>query len=826
MIASDSKPLPLGAALQQAVDHHQAGRLQEAEQLYRTILQAQPGQPAANHNLGVLAVQVGQHAAGLPYLKAALEAHPAKEQYWLSYAEALLATGHASEALKTLQTAIQRGLKTPAIKALRKKTEAALANIAAKGAAPTPAEINQLAALYNAGRYAELENRGRILVEQYPVSGVAWKVLGLSLQVQGKMALPALQKAAELLPDDAEAYNNLGITRQALGQHTDAVACYRRALEIKPDFADARYNLGVALQNLGQLDEAVASYRHALTIKPDCADAHSNLGVALQKLGQLDEAVASYRRALEINPDHLDAYSNLGVALQDLGQLDEAVSSYRRALTIKSDCVDVHNNLGITLQKLGQLNEAVASYRRALTIKPDFAAAHSNLGNALQALGQYDGAVASFRRALTIKPDGDGAYIGLLFLYSYHALIDPDEYLAHARDWEQSCVPAPDRQAARRRVFRHPPLTGRRLKVGYVSGDYRQHAMSYFVEQLFAHHDRTRIELFAYSTQGKRDAVTERLQALAEHWIPLAGMTDAAIRERIEADGIDVLIDLSGHTAHNRLGVFARRAAPVQAHYLGFMSSTGLTEMDYWIGDEILTPVETDSHFSERVWRLPRVWVSYDGKTAPLSNWHPSQGGTVWLGSFNNLGKLTPATLALWAKVLHALPEGKMLLKNKELACAGNRQRILDVMDSHGIAPDRIELQDSSATSDWSAHMAYYDRLDIALDPVGGMGGGTTTCDALWMGVPVITLEGDRMASRMTASMLDAIGQPDWIAHSEAEYIGKVVTLARDEVRRETLRPHQRSRMAASPLCDVHGLAFALENAYFEMFERWLSEKN
>ncbi|OGT03402.1 MAG: hypothetical protein A2Z65_07845 [Gallionellales bacterium RIFCSPLOWO2_02_58_13] len=468
----------------------------------------------------------------------------------------------------------------------------------------------------------------------------------------------------------------------------------------------------------------------------------------------------------------------------------------------------------------------MTSYRQALKIKPDFVEAYSNLGNALRDLGQFDDAVASYRRALAIKPDYAEAYSNLLFLYGYHALIDSGEYLAHARDWEQSCVPAPDRQAARRRVFRHPPLTGRRLKVGYVSGDYRQHAVSYFVEQLFAHHDQTRIELFAYSTQGKRDAVTERLQALAEHWITLAGVTDAAICKRIEADGIDVLIDLSGHTAHNRLGVFARRAAPVQAHYLGFMNSTGLTEMDYWIGDEILTPVETDSHFSERVWRLPRVWVSYDGKTAPLPNWHPSQDGAVWLGSFNNLGKITPATLALWAKVLHALPEGKLLLKNKELASAGNRQRILDAMAGHGIAPDRIELQDSSATSDWSAHMAYYDRLDIALDPVGGMGGGTTTCDALWMGVPVIALEGDRMASRMTASMLDAIGQPDWIARSEAEYIGKVVALARDVEQRKSLRHGQRNRMGSSKLCDATDLVKSLESAYSEMFEQWFSKKN
>ena len=284
----------------------------------------------------------------------------------------------------------------------------------------------------------------------------------------------------------------------------------------------------------------------------------------------------------------------------------------------------------------------------------------------------------------------------------------------------------------------------------------------------------------------------------------VTGIPDAALRERIEADGIDVLVDLSGHTAHNRLGVFARRAAPVQAHYLGYFASTGLTEMDYLIGDEILTPAETDSHFSERVWRLPRIRASYEGKAdAPLPAWHPAEDGSVWLGSFNNLGKLTPATLALWAKVLHALPQAKLLLKTKELADAGNRRRILDAMAGHGISPDRIELQDSSVTPGWREHMAYYDRLDIALDPVGAHGGYTTTCDALWMGVPVIALEGDRMATRMTASMLNAIGHPEWIARTEAEYVDKVVALARDVEQRKALRSAQRGRMAASPLCDA-----------------------
>jgi predicted O-linked N-acetylglucosamine transferase (SPINDLY family) len=322
-----------------------------------------------------------------------------------------------------------------------------------------------------------------------------------------------------------------------------------------------------------------------------------------------------------------------------------------------------------------------------------------------------------------------------------------------------------------------------------------------------------------------QDELTAKLQTLVDHWVPVMGLSDAKVCEQIEEDGIDVLIDLSGHTGHNRLGVFARRAAPVQAHYLGFMGSTGLTEMDYWIGDGILTPGETDSHFSEQVWRLPRVWVCYDAKNdAPDPVWQPDSTGTLWLGSFNNLGKLTATTLDLWAQVLRALPQAKLLLKTKELNDTGNRQRILAKFFDLGILPERIELQDNSATLDWSAHMAYYNRLDIALDPAGAMAGGTTTCDALWMGVPVITREGDRMSARMTASMLHSIGHPEWVTQSDQAYIDKVVELAGNTTLRQALRVELRGQMANSPLCDAGGLAHTLEQAYFEMYLHYLAK--
>jgi protein O-GlcNAc transferase len=621
-------------------------------------------------------------------------------------------------------------------------------------------------------------------------------------------------------------YKEQGDAHVRKGNLEKAEACYQHAIELDPNYAEAYSNLATTHLKFGRLAEAEASYRRLLQIDPDDADAHNNLGVTLQYMSRMAEAEANYRRAIQINPEHTNAHNNLGAAFLKSGRLTEAEASCRRALQINPDNADAHNNLGNTFKEQGRSAEAEASFRRALQINPNNADTHNNLGNILKDMSRMAEAEASYQRALGINPTFAKAHSNLLFLYSYQALLDPQKYLAQARKWEHASLPRQDRQVARNRVFQRPPLVGRRLRVGYVSGDFRQHAVSYFIEQIFTHHDRSRVELFAYSNNVMQDAVTKRLQALAEHWILITGVGDAAIRDRIEADGIDVLIDLSGHTANNRLGIFARRAAPVQAYYLGYFASTGLTEMDYWIGDDILTPPETDSHFSEQVWRLPRVSWSYDGKDAPPPILRPTPDNTVWVGSFNQLGKLTAVTLALWAKVLHALQNGRMLLKTKELTDATNRQRILDVMNSHGIPPDRIELQDGSNTPGWREHMTYYNRLDIVLDPVGAMGGVTSTCDALWMGAPVITLKGDRVTSRATSAILNAIGHPEWIAHSEAEYLDKVVALARDEEQRKALRSSQRDRMARSSLCDAKNLTMTLEEAYFEMFNRWPNKKN
>lgn len=649
--------------------------------------------------------------------------------------------------------------------------------------------------------------------------------LGIVWQAQCRYddAIACFKRALAIDSKNIVLHYNLGHALQAHGQLRAAAASYQAAILLSPDHLESHSNLGHTLQRLGELEAAVACYRRALVIAPGLAEMHFNLATALAAQGKFDVASESYRQAIRLSPGYAQAHCNLGAALLAQKRFDDAVASYQQAIAINPALGDAHYNLGIALQAQNKLDDAIASFRKTLELQPEFVEGFCNMGNALREQGRLKEAVECYRQALTIRPDYANAYSNLLFLLSYHAATSPSDYLRQARDWELACIPAEIRQSARAKKFKRQPLSGRRIKIGYVSGDFRKHAVSYFMEQIFAQHDRSQVELFAYSNNRSRDAVTGRLNELADHWVPIALMSDEEVCARMAADELDVLIDLSAHSAHNRLGVFARRAAPVQASYLYF-ASTGLTEMDYWIGDEVLTPPALDGQFSEQVWRLPRTWLTYKTITeAPMPNWQPSSDGAIWLGSFNNLGKITPHTLRLWARILNALPTARLLLKNKELADSGNRQRVLSELASHGITAERIQLQPGT---EWSDYMAQHDRLDIALDPVGGHGGGTSTCDALWMGVPVIHLLGDHVGSRFAASLLNAIGHSEWIAHTEAEYLDKVTALAADVVLRKKLRYTQRNTMALSPLCDARDLARSLEDAYGDMFARWLDSAN
>ena len=375
-----------------------------------------------------------------------------------------------------------------------------------------------------------------------------------------------------------------------LGQLDEAVASFRNAVKFQPDFAEAHSNLGNALIELGQFDSAAASCRRAMELQPDFAEAHNNLGNALIALGQPDGAVASYRRAVELNPDFAEAHSNLGNALIKLGQLDTAAACCRRAVELNPDFAIAHNNLGNVLKALGQLDGAVASYRRAVELNPDFAIAHNNLGLALQALGQPDTALASYRRALEIKPDYAEAYSNMLYMHAFTRDIPPESECSLAADWEKIALSEGERIAARDRSFDYPPRAGRKLKVGVVSAELGQHPVAEFLEPILEHLDRRRFHVTLFPTAVRTESRAARFRELADEYTSLVGLSDKQAADLIRSDRIDILIDTTSHMRDCRLGIFARRAAPVQCHYIGYHGTTGLTEMDWFIADAELLP--------------------------------------------------------------------------------------------------------------------------------------------------------------------------------------------------------------------------------------------
>jgi protein O-GlcNAc transferase len=645
--------------------------------------------------------------------------------------------------------------------------------------------------------------------------------LGNTLQDLGQYdeAVASYLRALEISPDFSGAHCNMGLALQALGQFEDAVASYRRALEINPDLAEAHNNLGNTLKDLGQLEDAAASYHRALEIKPDFTEAHNNLGYALQYLGQLDGAVTSYRRALELMPDYADAQCNLGNAQQDLGQLDSATASYVRALEINPDLADAHSNLGVVLRNQGRLENAVASCRCALEIKPDYAEAHNNLGLALQDLGQFDIAEESYRNALEAKPDYPEAHSNLLFALNYTASHAPLYYFEQACQYGRIVAKKVGGRFSAWQSMARPE----RLRVGLVSGDLRMHAVGHFLEGLLSHIDSTRIELIAYPTHHKEDELTARIRPYFSGWKPLFDKNDEAAARQIHADGVHILLDISGHTAHNRLPVFAWKPAPVQVSWLGYFATTGMVEMDYLLADEVGVPEAQRQQFTESVWYLPdtRLCFTAPGVDLPVAPLPALANCMITFGCFQNLAKLGDGVLEAWGKIFAALPNARLRIQCKQLREPSQVEQLLQRLLRYGIGPARVVTHGSALRE---AYLAAHAEVDIILDTFP-YPGGTTTCEALWMGVPTLTLAGDSLLARQGASLLTAAGLEEWVATSKEEYIAKAIALASDLPMLATLRAGLRQQVLASPLFDAPRFARNFEDALWGMWQRYQDQQ-
>ena len=695
---------------------------------------------------------------------------------------------------------------------------------------PSVAEtLAQAQALHRAGQLPDaLRHYQRVLqadpanVEAHFLLGVASHGLG-----QASEAISSLAQAIKLKPDHAEAHNHLGVVLAQQGKLDEALASFQEALRLRPSSAEISQNLrqamaihdnnlGSSLASQGKLDEAATCFRRALELKPDYTEAHNALGAVLGRQAKMNEAAACFRRALELKPDYAEASYNLATVALRMNQLDEAATLYRRILEVNPNFAEAHNNLGVVLSEQGELDQAGACYRRALELNPDHAEAHNNRGLWLMQQGIAEEAIGCFRKALEINPRYAKAHSNALQTLQYQ----PDVTLAHlaaahAEYNERHATPL----RATWRPHDNERDPDRRLRLGFVSPDFGLHPVSYFLIQVLENLDRRQAETVCYSDRQKTDAMTDRLRATATDWRDARALNDQQLADQIRADRIDIAIDLTGHTGGNRLLAFARKPAPIQISWLGYVGTTGLSAMDYLLADRYQVPEAAEPFIAERVLRMPDGFICYEPPSdAPSVSPLPALAqGYVTFGSFNFPAKITPEVVALWARILLRVPGSRLVLKYRRLDTPSVARRIVQMFAERGVDSSRLELLG------WSRHqdlLEQYHRVDVALDPFP-YNGGSTTCEALWMGVPVVTCPGETFAGRHSLSHLSNVGLTETIADDLEEYVELAAGLAADLPRLAGIRARLRQQMADSPLCDGKRFAENFMEVLRGAWRRW-----
>lgn len=721
--------IPIYETIRMALVDQQAGRLSQAEALYRAVLATEPEHPDALHLLGVIAQQTGNGEMAIALIGKALSVSPSSQMFCS---------------------------------------------------------------------------------------------MGNALAAQGKFDLAAgnYQKAILLNRDDAIAHYNLGNALKDQGKAEAAIEHYRNALSLRPDYAKAHNNLGIVLQASGFLEEAAVSYRAAVAISPADVVAHNNLGNVFHQLGKLDEAVACRNNALALSPDYADAHANLAGTLLLQVNFDAAIQHCRRAIALNPDHAEAHSILGKALCECGDFDEAIASFNKVRALTGESAALYSNVAIVLLAQGKPDEARACYRAAISLAADvNPWIYSNYLMAAQYSDDYSLRELQADHLDYSSRFETPlqdgwPDHLSNR--------SVKPRLRVGFVSGDLRIHPVGFFLENIVRHLNRDKLDITFYQTLPVEDALTQRLKNMGFGWKSLVGVSDEQAAQCIRDDGIDILVDLSGHTADNRLLVFARKPAPIQVTWLGYFATTGLQAMDYILCDQYVVPDAEAHYFVEKPWRLPDSYLCFTppAEEVAVGTLPALQNGSITFGCFNNLGKVGESVVALWAQILRSIPGSRLFLKTKQLNSAPMQQATLARFSAHGIGPERLILEGFSPRPDL---LASYNRVDIALDPFP-FPGGTTSVEALWMGVPVLSLRGDRFLSHVGESILHTAGLPAWVADNHEDYLAKAIAFAGNPESLAVLRQTLRSQLLASPICDAPRFAHNLECAFYGMQDAYLAK--
>jgi protein O-GlcNAc transferase len=812
--------------LEDALAAHRRGSIGDAKRLYSSVLRIDPTNAVAFGNLAIIAAQQGDLAGAERLIRREIELRP-------NYA----------------------------------------------------ASHNNLGSvLQQQARLTEATASHRQAIKLNPNYAEAWLALGNAFRQQGNFdeALAAYCSATKVKRDYPEAHNNIGVLHQMQGRLDQAASAYAEAVALKPSYAEAQFNLGGVLHQMHDLDAAEVAYRRAISLHPGIAVGYNNLGTVLKDQSRLDDALAALERAIQLKPDYPEAFYNRATVLQQQAKPEEALAAYGQAIRLRADYADAINNAGIVLQELGRAGDAIDLYGRllermpgnadawnnigtawlmegrpdkahdafvrALTHKPDFPEAAYNLGNARRELGDLTGAIAAYRDALILRPDYADAFSQLIYHRAQACEWDgyeadqemllgmirrgirvPPFYLlstpASASDqsicaqyWIEPIRPPP--QA----VFRHQPaVAGERIRLGYLSGDFHQHATAQLMAELFERHNRNRFEVSAYS-YGPDDnsPMRARLVAAFDRFVDIRGLSHRDAAARIHADKVDILIDLKGYTHHGRPAIPAFRPAPVQVSYLGFPATMGADFIDYIVVDSFVVPDSQQPLFGEKLVHLPGSYQVNDSKRevgSALSRGDcglPAEG--LVLCSFNNSYKISPVFFDIWMRLLRAVPGSVLWLLEANNLVKGN---LRSEAEKREVDPGRLVFAPRVALAE---HLGRHRHADLFLDTLP-CNAHTTASDALWAGLPVLTCAGDTFAGRVAGSLLKAIGMPELVTGSLAEYEQAALALALAPQRLIALRKKLENNRDASALFDLPKSTANIEAAYMRMWQTWLAGK-
>jgi predicted O-linked N-acetylglucosamine transferase (SPINDLY family) len=666
-------------------------------------------------------------------------------------------------------------------------------------------------------------------------------------------------RAVSIQPQLAKSHHNLGLVYEQQHNWEAAIKYHTQAIAIHPNYTKAHYRLGLIYRRQQQFTPAIGEFSQVLALDPSHQGAKFNLaliyeqenvdvianllepsdlellpkltnhinntGTDLVNQGKLKEAQKCFEYVIELDPEATLAYYNLGCIFQNEKYYLEAIYYYNRAIEINPEYIGALKNLSYVYYQNGQPNLAQECIEKVLKINPQHSEIYELLGYFANDQGKILESINLFNEALKINPHNPKLHSSFLFNISALSNFTPQEILDSAELWYLQQVG--NQWLPHIKNHPNPKTPHRPLRIGYISPDFRRHSVSAFIKPVIQHHDRSRVEVFCYGEVSKPDGITEEIINICDTWRCTVGMTDIEVAELIKSDRIDILVDLAGHTVGNRLVVLGMKPAPIQATYLGYFATTGLPTIDYWITDEVLHPPDTQEKTRETIWRLPRCYVSYEPlkNTPDITQLPYEKTGIFTFASFNTLRKLTPETLSLWSRILKAVPHSRLVIK-----CASSNvfnplitEKIQTPFMEEGIDPKRIALYGGYAAD--QDHLNLYNQVDLHLDSIPYTG-CTTTCEALWMGVPTLTLAGSRKMERMSASILHTLGLDDFIAHSRGEYVEKAVELAQKAHILANLRPTIRQRMEKSPLLDVENMARTLEASYQQMWETYLQQQS